>query len=107
MTDVGSCNGNARGRSERQRDTAFGMLNGKGRVVRFVLILTTSLLLAITISAGAVDTPKAVAAREKFRTRLSVQYKDTPLVQIKDDLMDRIEKLPIILDLAGGDSPDL
>lgn len=61
------------------------------------LVLTAGLLasLAVIVSASTADdgrdTPKAAAARKLLKTKVSVDYKDTPLSEVIDDIKDQIK----------------
>src|SRR6266702_3034080 len=52
--------------------------------------------------SGAADTPKATATREKLKQKISVEYKDSKMSEIKDDLEEKIKDLKIMLDTKGG-----
>src|SRR6266480_991870 len=56
---------------------------------------------------GAAETPKAAATREKLKQKISVEYKDSKMSEIKDDLEEKVKDLKIMLDTKGGVSQNL
>ena len=78
------------------------------------LVLTTSLFAAclagfVNLSAaqGEKDTPKAAATRKLLKTKVSVDYKDTPLSEVVDDIKDQVKDkakktFGVRLDNKGG-----
>ncbi len=77
------------------------------------LVVTASLFAACLASsvnlsaADEKDTPKAAATRKLLKTKVSVDYKDTPLSEIIDDIKDQIKDktkkvLGVRVDNKGG-----
>jgi hypothetical protein len=77
------------------------------------LVVTASLFavcLASSVNLSAADekdTPKAAATRKLLKTKVSVDYKDTPLSEIIDDIKDQIKDktkkvLGVRVDNKGG-----
>lgn len=53
------------------------------------------------------DTPKAAATRKLLKTKISVEYKDTPLREVVSDVKDQIhdktkKTLSVLIDTKGG-----
>jgi hypothetical protein len=77
-----------------------------GPPVRHVLSLTVLCILGLATFADEAkkdeDTPKAAATRKKLKTKISVSFKDTRLVDAIDEIKDEIKGLSILLDTKGG-----
>jgi hypothetical protein len=79
---------------------------------RFVVaagLFVAFLAASVSLSAAdqAEDTPKAAAARKLLKTKISVEYKDTILREIIDDIKEQVKdktkkSLGIRLDNKGG-----
>ncbi|HTU21043.1 MAG TPA: hypothetical protein VMG10_23525 [Gemmataceae bacterium] len=59
------------------------------------------------LSAQEKDTPRAAATRKLLKTKISVEYKDTILKDVMDDIKDQIQektkkKIFVIYDNKGG-----
>ncbi|MFM7150424.1 MAG: hypothetical protein ACKO23_11325 [Gemmataceae bacterium] len=48
------------------------------------------------------DTPAAAKARKLLQTKMSVDFKDTRLEDAKDEIMEEVKGLKILLDAKGG-----
>jgi hypothetical protein len=74
--------------------------------VRRLVLLSTVLLVSVPAvwaqEKPAKDTPKAAAARKKLKQKVSVDYKETRLAEVVDDLKQQVEGLGIRLDTKGG-----
>jgi hypothetical protein len=78
------------------------------------LVVTVGLIAAcwsgfVDLSAAdeSNDTPKAAATRKTLKTKVSVDYKDTPLSEVIDDIKDQVKEkskraLGVRLDNKGG-----
>jgi hypothetical protein len=78
------------------------------------LMLTTSVFAACLIGFASLyaadkgdDTPKAAKTRQALKTKISVDYKETTLRDIVDDLKDQVQekakiKLSVLIDNKGG-----
>jgi len=79
-------------------------------VRRFLLPGTVLAVLALPLltaakdapRAVAKDSPKAVAARKLLKTKVSVDYKETKLADVVDDLKDQVKGLRFRIDNKGG-----
>jgi hypothetical protein len=71
-------------------------------------LFAVAFLCSIDLSADErSDTPKAAAARKLLKTKVSVEYKDTPLSEIIDDIKDQVRDkakkvLGVRVDNKGG-----
>ena len=74
--------------------------------MRRLVLLSTVLLVCVPAAwaqeKAAKDTPKAAAARKKMKQKVSVDYKETRLAEVVDDLKQQVEGLGIRLDTKGG-----
>ena len=64
-----------------------------------------ALLLAVPVMADSqkeTDSPLTAAVRKKLRQAVSVEYKDTRLEDVVEDLKKQVENLSIWIDTAGG-----
>jgi hypothetical protein len=79
--------------------------------VRRFLILGSILLLFVTALGGAdkksTDTAKAAATRKKLKQKISVDWDDSSIKDIVDDLKEKVDGLKFHLDNAGGVSNNL
>ena len=75
--------------------------------MRRFLISSPALVLAVVALAAADDSPKAAATRQKFQKKISVEYKDTLLSAVIDDLKEKVEGLSVRPDNKGGVSNNL
>jgi len=66
------------------------------------LIVASCALLVFAAGLRAADTPKAAAARQKLKMKISVDFKDTPLKDVKDELSEAVPGLRFRLDTKGG-----
>lgn len=71
----------------------------------FAALLFT--MLHVGAAAGADDTPKAAKTRQALKTKVSVNFKDTPLRDIIDEIKDQVQdkakvKLSVLVDNKGG-----
>lgn len=53
-------------------------------------------------SVAAADTPKAAAARQKLKNKVTVEFKDTYLKDVVEELQDQVSGLRFRLDTKGG-----
>lgn len=74
-----------------------------------IAVLLAACLAGLTdlFAADANDTPKAAATRKLLKTKVSVDYKDTTLSDVIDDIKDQIKDktnktVSILKDNAGG-----
>lgn len=69
-------------------------------------LLSVVLLLGLTgfvvADEKADDTPAATKARKLLKQKLSVDFKDTRLEDVKNELMEEVKGLKIMLDAKGG-----
>jgi hypothetical protein len=61
----------------------------------------------LSVADEAKDTPKAASTRKLLKTRVSVDFKDTPLSDVIDDIKDQVKEkskkaLGVRLDNKGG-----
>lgn len=70
--------------------------------MRRFLITCCVLALAFAVPVGADDTPKAAATRKKLQQKISVNYKDTLLRDVIEDLKEKVEGLGVLPDTKGG-----
>lgn len=71
------------------------------------LTLASSLLALLLAVLGvaarqAADTPKAADARKKLHEKVTVDYSNTPLSEVVDDLTAQVRRLSIRIDTRGG-----
>jgi len=70
------------------------------------LLSALALLLALTASFAAAadddDTPAAAKTRKLLKKKISVDFKDTRMADIKQELQDEVKGLKIMLDNKGG-----
>jgi hypothetical protein len=70
-------------------------------VTGFVLLF----LLALSVHADdkkADDTPAAAKTRKLLKTKISVDFKDTRLEDIMEDIKEQVKGLKVMLDAKGG-----
>lgn len=79
------------------------------RVIAIAGLFAACLAGAVNLSAAddAKDTPNAAATRKLLKTKISVEYKDTTLSDVVDDIKDQIKEkskkvLGVRLDTRGG-----
>jgi hypothetical protein len=79
------------------------------RLVIAVSLFAAFLVGVVHLSAAddPKDTPKAAATRKLLKTKVSVEYKDTPLSEVIEDIKDQIKEkakkpLGVRLDNKGG-----
>lgn len=79
------------------------------RLIAAAGLFAVCLLGVVDLSAAddAKDTPKAAATRKLLKTKVSVEYKDTPLSEVIDDIKDQVKEkakkpLGVRLDNKGG-----
>ena len=72
-------------------------------------LLSVALLCPLTLAAVAADEDKgkddtllAAKTRKLLKTKISVEFKDTRLDDVKSELMDEVKGLKILLDTKGG-----
>ena len=73
---------------------------------RILTLITMGVVFSLAWSAEK-DTPAAAATRKKLQTKISVEYKDVSLMEIKDDIKQKVNDatgmdLSIYLDGPGG-----
>jgi hypothetical protein len=73
------------------------------------ILLSVALLCPLTLAALAADEDKgkddtllAAKTRKLLKTKISVEFKDTRLDDVKSELMDEVKGLKILLDTKGG-----
>jgi hypothetical protein len=81
-------------------------------VRRFIVataLLSAGVLALAQVSAAddSEDTPKAAKTRKLLKTKVSVDYKDTRLADVKDDLKEQVKGLLMQLDNKGGVSNNI
>ena len=64
-------------------------------------------VIQLSAAQGSDDTPKAAATRKLLKTKVSVDFRDTPLSEVVDDIKDQIKDktkktLGVRLDNKGG-----
>src|SRR5438128_1662797 len=69
--------------------------------MRRFLILSAVFVLC-TAAAQAEDTPAVAKTRDKLKQKISVEFKDTQLKDVVDELKDKVEGLTFLLDQKGG-----
>jgi hypothetical protein len=77
----------------------------EGPTVRRLLALTVALplcLMAVRAADGDDDTPKAKKTRELLKKKITVNFKDTRLEDVVDELKEQIKDLHVRLDSKGG-----
>jgi hypothetical protein len=79
------------------------------RLVATASLFAACLLGVVHLSAAddSKDTPKAATTRKLLKTKVSVDYKDTPLSEVIDDIKDQVKEkskkpLGVRLDNKGG-----
>jgi TolA-binding protein len=74
--------------------------------VRRLLVTIVVAALAVVPAAAqtkkAKDTPAVAAARKKLETKVTVDFKDTPLSEVAEEFKKQVEDLSIWLDTQGG-----
>jgi len=70
--------------------------------VRRLLACFPVLVLAVAALWGADDTTKAAATRQKLQQEISVDYKETLLRDVMEDLKEKVEGVGILADTKGG-----
>ena len=69
-------------------------------------LLPVAALLALAVAAPADDKPKdttaAAKARKLLKTKIDVEFKDTRLEDVVDDIKEQVKGLSIRLDTKGG-----
>ena len=68
-------------------------------------LVILSAVLAVSVSpawAAPKDTPKATAARKLLKQKVSVEFKDSPLADVVDDIKSQVKGLGIRIDTKGG-----
>jgi hypothetical protein len=65
------------------------------------------LLVAVVVILGqtalhAEDSPKVARTRQLLKTKVSCDYNETPLSEVKDDIKEQVKGLVIRLDNKGG-----
>ena len=76
---------------------------GRRTVILFVCF-------AIVLGVGAAaadDSPKAAETRKKLSTKIDVDYSDTTLTDVIDDLKEKVSGLGVTVDAVGGVSRNL
>lgn len=73
----------------------------------FVAMCALALGLGATVFAAPPDTPKAAETRKKLQQKVSVDYQDTLLREVIDDLKSQVKGLGIRPDTTGGVSMNL
>jgi len=74
----------------------------EGKAVRRFPLICLVLVLCVVASPAAEDTPAAAKTRKLLKEKVTVDYKDTKMAEIKDDLENQVKGLKIKLDTAGG-----
>ncbi len=75
---------------------------------RRTVILLVGVALALAAGmATADDTPKAAETRKKLQNKIDVDFKDTSLGDVVDELKEKVPALGIRMDVAGGVSRNL
>jgi hypothetical protein len=75
------------------------------RLIVATALLSTCLVgLAATCAAGkdSEDTPKAARTRKLLKTKVTVDFKDTPLSDVRDELKEQVKGLLMQIDNKGG-----
>lgn len=71
-------------------------------LLSFAMLLTVSLVAAPAADEKSDDTPAAAKTRKLLKKKVSVEFKDTRLDDVKEELQDQIKGLKIMLDAKGG-----
>jgi hypothetical protein len=66
------------------------------------VVLVLGLVGFVQAEDKAEDTPAAAKARKLLKQKLSVDYKNTRLEDVKNELMEEVKGLKIMLDAKGG-----
>jgi hypothetical protein len=70
--------------------------------VRHLLLIPLALVFLVPALAVADDTPKATATRKKLQDKIDVEWKDTLLRDVIDELNDKVPTLGIRADTKNG-----
>jgi autotransporter-associated beta strand protein len=70
-------------------------------------VLSLSLTCLGAADDGSKDTPAAAATRKKLKQKVTVNFKDTRLEDVVDDLKEQVKGLRMQLDTKGGVSRNL
>jgi FimV-like protein len=82
----------------------------EGSIVRRFLALSTAFVFVVAfwaVGQETKDSPKAAATRKKLQQKLSVDYDETPLREVKDDLNEQVKGIGVRLDTKGGVSANI
>jgi len=71
-------------------------------VRRLVLLAAVVAVGAFPLAAAGKDTPKAAAARKLLKKKVSVDYKETRITEVVEDLQEQVKGLRFRVDNRGG-----
>ena len=71
-----------------------------------ILFVCCAIVLGVGVAA-ADDSPKAAETRKKLATKIDVDYNDTTLTDVIDDLKEKVSGLGVTVDTVGGVSRNL
>jgi hypothetical protein len=71
-------------------------------VRRFFAVALALLLAPVAAWAADTDTPKAAATRKKLQDKVTVEYKESMLREVLDDLKEQVKGLTTLEDTKGG-----
>ncbi|MFO0926787.1 MAG: hypothetical protein U0736_07055 [Gemmataceae bacterium] len=67
------------------------------------IVLSAVVLLALAVPAvRADDTPAAAKTRKLLQTKISVDFSGTRMAEVKEELMNEVKGLKVMLDNKGG-----
>lgn len=66
-------------------------------------VLSVVILLGLGVVAlGADDTPAAAKTRKLLKTKISIDFSNTRMAEVKEELMTEVKGLKVMLDNKGG-----